>query len=442
MTKRLMCMLLAVCLLIPCGSASAWAVKTIEPAEQMPDTYDYYLDADPSLVWPKSESWYGGYRVLFQNTAEYESVPYGSGTIFASACGPSAMSNVLYAAGIADINIKDMCEIAVACGARVTGGTNEATLLKYLGPKYNFTYKSTSASKDLKEHLQKGGYALIHAGTSYPLFTYRGHFMAAVDIEGDTVTLLDSYWQSDKYTQTKAKRDNVTVIAPGIIKVNISQIVKATADRSPCYYLLNQQTTQKPEEKPKKKSAADKGDAPFTDVYEGSWYYDFVINAYKAGLMSGTKKDLFTPDHTLTRAMVAQILYAYHGYPAVTASSSGFSDVKSQDWFSNAVVWAANEHIVSGYGKGKFGPNDTVTREQLAVILYSAARSPELSDTELLDFTDASSVHSWAASAMAWANQQGIITGTTKQGKKILDPLGQATRAQAATMMLKYINYV
>ena len=111
----------------------------------------------------------------------------------------------------------------------------------------------------------------------------------------------------------------------------------------------------------------------FSDVKAGDWFYDAVLYAYENGLMSGTGAAAFSPNQTLTRAMVAQVLYSMEGAPA--GGTSTFTDVAAGTWYASAVNWAAGNGVVSGYGDGTFGPNDNVTREQVAMILYSFAKS-------------------------------------------------------------------
>lgn len=450
--KKLGCMLLSLCLLIPCWQTSALAaVKVVEPDSEMQDTYDYQIEGGIETMerlrqaGMAAETWAAGYRVQFQTAAEYQSIKYGRGTIYSSACGPASLCNAMYAAGMADVDIPTMCNLAVSCGARVSGGTNETTLLNAAAPIYGFTFTETSSSQKLKEHLEAGGVAIAHAGTKYPLFTTGGHYLAAVGIEGDTVTLLDSYWYDDKYTSTKIRRNNVTIEGMGVIKTSLSQAAKACADRSPSYYLLY--------EVPAVLSAAEKGDAPFTDILENTWYYNSVVNTYQNKLMSGTGDNTFEPESILTRAMVAQIMYANAGMPIVDSSEAAgvddnavdrqiqFNDVVEDDWFSDAVTWAAKEGIVAGYGEGIFAPNDNITREQLAMILYRTANSPDVSGAlSDLSYPDCSRCSDWAQVPLLWAIQNGIITGSDDNGVITLNPQGFATRAQAAAMIMQFIK--
>ncbi len=176
-----------------------------------------------------------------------------------------------------------------------------------------------------------------------------------------------------------------------------------------------------------------KNGMPFTDVKVGSWYYDAVTFVFENGLMQGTSATRFSPDSSLTRAMLAQILYNRAGKPTVK-DKSAFTDVANDAWYADAVIWAYGEGIVSGVGGGKFAPDASITREQLAAMLYRAAGSPEVQETTLT-FNDASKVSSYAKSAICWAVEEGIVTG---KGGNRLDPTGTATRAEVAQMLARF----
>lgn len=174
---------------------------------------------------------------------------------------------------------------------------------------------------------------------------------------------------------------------------------------------------------------------PFTDVSTGAWYYDAVKFVSENGLMNGVGNSLFEPESNLSRGMLTQILYNKEGQPAVT-DNSAFTDVKPETWYFNAVSWASVKGIVDGYGNGLFGPNNNITREQLAVMLWRYAGKP-VPPNLLLNFTDANLVSDYAMDAMRWAVDKGIING---KGNDILDPGGYATRAEAAQMLKNYLS--
>ena len=171
---------------------------------------------------------------------------------------------------------------------------------------------------------------------------------------------------------------------------------------------------------------------PFLDVAEGAWYYDAVAYCYENGIMDGTSSVSFAPGMLLNRAMAAQVLYNLADGTASTAA--GFPDVAASAWYADAVNWAAANGYVTGYDNGSFGPEDSLTREQLAVILYRYAGSPE--PTGSLDgFTDAASASDYAVDALRWAVGEGLLTG--KDGGR-LDPAGTASRAELAQILARF----
>ena len=178
----------------------------------------------------------------------------------------------------------------------------------------------------------------------------------------------------------------------------------------------------------------------FSDIKAGDWFYDAVLYTYENGLMSGTGAAAFSPNQTLTRAMVAQVLYSMEGAPA--GGTSTFTDVAAGTWYASAVNWAAANGVVSGYGDGTFGPNDNVTREQVAMILYSFAKSKGYDVSEkasLSSFADMSSVSTYAQEAMSWAAGAGLISG---MGNNTIVPQGSATRAQFAVMLMQFCEEI
>lgn len=173
---------------------------------------------------------------------------------------------------------------------------------------------------------------------------------------------------------------------------------------------------------------------PFTDVSEGDWFYEAVRFVQENGLMNGYSDGRFGANDTLSRAQLAQILFNKEGRPAV--SGGGFNDVDSGAWYADAVTWAAENGIVGGYGNGTFGPNDPITREQLAVMLWRYSGSPAATDKEL-HFNDTDEISGFALEAMRWAVENGILNG---YGDGRLGPQGQATRAQVAQMLKNFFE--
>ena len=176
---------------------------------------------------------------------------------------------------------------------------------------------------------------------------------------------------------------------------------------------------------------------PFIDVRAGAWYYDAVDYVYQKGFMTGTSENAFSPDMTMTRGMIVTILHRMDGAPNVGGRYS-FEDVPYDAWYSKAVLWAERRGIVSGYSAEAFGPNDPITREQLAAILcnYSAYKGEDTSArADLSKYSDVSAVSGWAKNALSWANAKGLVNGVTTTN---LEPKGAATRAQAATMLQRF----
>ena len=173
----------------------------------------------------------------------------------------------------------------------------------------------------------------------------------------------------------------------------------------------------------------------FTDVPTTAWYRSAVQYVYDTGLMVGDG-NTFKPSSKLTRAMVAQILYSKAGSPAVSSKQT-FSDVKPSAWYFKAVQWASANGIASGVGDGKFNPSGNITREQLSKMLYNDCGKPSVSGN-LRKYSDYSSVSSWAYTEMVWVTQAGIISGYVEGNKTYLKPKGYATRAEAASMLMRY----
>lgn len=178
---------------------------------------------------------------------------------------------------------------------------------------------------------------------------------------------------------------------------------------------------------------------PFADVSYTNWYYDAVKFVYDKGIMDGVSYYRFAPDATITRGMVVTMLWRMAGEPY--ESSAGFTDVASGRYYSTAVAWAAKNGIVEGMTSSTFAPDQAITREQLASILYRYAKWLGFSGTgaDISGYTDAGKVSDYAYDAMCWAVKTGVVTGTSA---KVLDPQGTATRAAAAQMFMNFYNYI
>ena len=181
---------------------------------------------------------------------------------------------------------------------------------------------------------------------------------------------------------------------------------------------------------------------PFTDVTTDSWFYDAAMFVYERGLMNGISADLFGPDIATTRGMLVTILWRQDGAPEAIYDGE-LNDVPDTMYYAPAVKWAATNGIMGGYGNGKFGPDDPITREQMAAILwrYAQYKGYDISVTEdsISDFNDVSAISDYAAPAMQWVCSEGIMFG--KPGK-ILDPTGTAKRSEIATMLMRFLENV
>ena len=180
---------------------------------------------------------------------------------------------------------------------------------------------------------------------------------------------------------------------------------------------------------------------PFTDVKDTDWFYDTVKYVNQNGIINGMTADTFAPGTELTRAMLVTILYRSEGSPEVEADSK-FSDVKASDWFGAPVIWAAENGIVNGVSETEFAPNNAITREQIAAIMYRYAQAKEydvaIAKVTAIDgYSDAASISSWATDAIKYTVGTGIMKGKTAD---TLNPQDKATRAEAATVVMRFIE--
>jgi hypothetical protein len=179
---------------------------------------------------------------------------------------------------------------------------------------------------------------------------------------------------------------------------------------------------------------------PFLDIQSTDWYYEYVHYVCSAGLFLGTEADRFSPNLSMTRGMLATVLYRLAGSPGLDGQGGEqFADVPADAWYSEPVAWASSTGVVKGLGDGNYGPNDLVTREQMALMLYRYASSYAGISVELqgdIDgFSDGAATSSWAREALSWAVGAGIISG--KDGGR-LDPVGTASRAEVAAMLQRF----
>lgn len=178
-------------------------------------------------------------------------------------------------------------------------------------------------------------------------------------------------------------------------------------------------------------------DLVFSDVSAGAWYYDSVMYVFNNGIMSGVGSGVFGPGQSTTRAMLVTMLYRMEGSPAVSAGN-GFDDVEDGSWYADAVLWASSNGIVEGVSDTAFAPGESVTREQIATLLYRYAqyKGVELAEgADLSAYADAGQIGSWAYEALAWANAAGLVSGRSETE---LAPAGTALRSEVAAILARY----
>ncbi len=175
-------------------------------------------------------------------------------------------------------------------------------------------------------------------------------------------------------------------------------------------------------------------DTGYIDVASDAWYADSVVYCSEQGIMNGTGEYQFSPDGQTTRAMIASVLYRLQDSPEAEENSI-FADVSEGSWYYDAVMWASENNIMNGYNQTQFGPDDAVTREQFASILWRSEGAP--AGEEETTFSDSSQISSYAKQAVAWARENGIISG--KEGNRF-DPNGVATRAEISSMIYRWLN--
>ncbi|WP_369298881.1 S-layer homology domain-containing protein [uncultured Neglectibacter sp.] len=175
---------------------------------------------------------------------------------------------------------------------------------------------------------------------------------------------------------------------------------------------------------------------PFKDVKSGDWFHDSVKYVYEQGMMVGTDSTHFAPSLDTSRAMIATILWRLEDSPEPEGALT-YPDCSAGSWYAKAVVWGSGNGVVKGYDNGSFGPNDPITREQLAAMLWRYAGEPATSGT-LDSFPDSSKAGDWATDALRWTVEEGILTG--KDGSGLLDPKGKATRAEVAAVLMRFLR--
>ena len=247
----------------------------------------------------------------------------------------------------------------------------------------------------------------VRVGTT--TLTRNTHFTAA---SGSTViTLLPAYLDT-----LPTGRHNVTVNFTGNVRLNTHFYVEATSEFT----------------------------NPFADVRESDWFYDAVMYVFGKGLMVGVADDRFAPQSTLTRGMIVTILHRMAGEPDVSGLVNPFTDVPDDEWYTGAIKWGYENEIVSGYGGGRFGPNDPVTKEQLAVLIRRTQLNSDKIPPDILmgfEWADWDSISDWAKSAVNVLTIQGILADLPR-ADGLLNPRTPATRAEVASMLYRYLTAV
>lgn len=331
-----------------------------------------------------------------------------------------------------ELKYKDIYTVVRTDGA--TGETLSSEPDELSGEYYELTEDGSGLILHVKE---SGVYAV--GGRDYQIVipTYppvkteseNGSFAVSPDrpFSGQTVTITpkpDEGYTVDKVTVTDASGKAVEVSPNGdgtysftqpSGAVTITVTFKVLTDVSEC---------------PRDASCPMSG---YTDLNMGEWYHDGIHYCLDEGLMDGVDAGMFAPNATTSRAMIVTILWRLQGSPEVEATET-FTDVSPGAWYAKAIAWAVAEGVADGYGEGLFGPNDAITREQLAAMLWRYAERPE-SEGGLSAFADGAEVSVWAQQAMSWAVSLGLINGVDSDR---LDPKGQATRAQTATILMRF----
>ena len=245
--------------------------------------------------------------------------------------------------------------------------------------------------------------------------------------KGDTVTITvtpDKGYELDKLAVYDEDGDKIGLKDKGDGKFTF-EMPKSDVEIEVSFALIEDETVK----------------ANFADVAADAWYADAVQYVYENGMMSGTSETTFSPDLTTTRGMIVTILYRLENEPTVTGTTA-FTDVAADQYYANAVAWAAQNGIVSGIDATTFAPNNAITREQMAAILYRYAQFKGCdvsAKADLSVYTDAAQVSTYATNAMAWANGAQLITGTSQA---TLTPAGNATRAQVATILMRFCENI
>ena len=261
--------------------------------------------------------------------------------------------------------------------------------------------------------------------------------------EGYSITVADTKYGKIKVSEKNADEDDrITITVEPDYGYQLTWLsIKAKDGTKVSYsegYTKNTYYFYMPDQDVTISATFSRGTLPFTDVKTTDWFYDAVSFTYNMGIMDGVETNKFSPSTTITRGMVVTMLWRMAGEPY--ASGTYFDDVSYGRYYTTAVAWSARNNIIEGSGANTFGVNDPITREQLAVILYRYAKYMNYSTTtsSLYGYDDANKVSSWAKDAMGWAVRNGVIGGVTNT---TLCPNNTATRAEVAQMFMNFYDF-
>lgn len=424
-------------------------------AVQMGDPQELTITKPVTITLPLTEGFAEDGRLYVKHEKSSGKVYYYRGQVESNVLtftNPNGFSLFHYSTNsdvVADVNGQGFVSLDEAIGAVEEGGTIELLaqdLSAVVARNIRFTVTGTGA--DTVQLTAGPGYEKKQTGNTY-FFIYmgdgsdgsggseaEGYPIQVVSGENGTVTVSSDRANPGDTVTITVKPDAGYALDQLTVMDQNSHSVTLTDQGEETY------TFTMPEGKVTVEATfqAAKEESPvnvFLDIDPEAWYYDGVKYAVENGLMSGTGADTFGPNTTLSRGMIAQMLYALEGKPGVSADSR-FPDVSDQDWYANAASWAQSKGIITGYEDGRFGPNDSLTREQLALILYNYAKSKGYDTSakaDLNQYVDGSSTSAWAQTAMAWAVGEGLLSG--RDANK-LAPTGTATRAEVAQIMMNF----
>ncbi len=265
---------------------------------------------------------------------------------------------------------------------------------------------------------------------------------AVFNLQGEQVTdyLYDTYYEGNAYGLINVKRDGkwylINVAGEEQNKVGFDRPVRFGS--SDMYDIMSHFGGYRIGGKYGIIRYVEPGEGPFADVHTNDWFYSAVDYCYENGLMTGVGVGRFRPEGVTTRAMVATVLYRIAGQPE-TDGEPPFSDVKEGAWYADATIWAFSEGIINGYPDGTFRPDAPITREQFAALLYRYTKAEPV-DVSLDRFPDRAKVSAYAYDAMGWAVGEGLINGVASDGVSYLKPQNGTTRAQLATILMRFLE--